>query len=450
MDWQNQCRTAPPQSLGWDEWTGSPSSFSFSNDGLSVVLLMSKCADACFGHESIFVADLEGDREIRHVHISKPSENSKPRIWDPRIVSVFRSSSNLDVLYAVVDAEGQMGVWKINMFPEQDRGIIKALAKPLLEHGSTTFLCCLGPPSVRDELLVSRSTFQRAGVVEIVTEDATSQLHIQTVDEYRVPQPPAISDQFYFPSAGGLMVQAFIHKPAHFTEDTRYPVVIIVHGGPNDAWRDCWLATWNHLAWTSQGFVVITPNIRGSTGFGLPFALSIYKDWGGSPLRDLEYLISFIEASMPFADLSRVIGAGYSYGGYLINWLAGQELSRRFCALIVHGGVFSPRNLMAGDFPLIYRQDFGCFPWEGRAEWDRWDPSLFCDKWTVPMLFTCGDVDYRVPVSETLAAYHACQIRGVPSQLLLFPDEGHRISKPANLAQWRETMLAWAIRWTAQ
>ncbi|KAH8758078.1 prolyl oligopeptidase [Hyaloscypha sp. PMI_1271] len=452
QDWQNTRVLAAPQKLGRKEWTGSPSSFTFSPDGSQAMFLQSERLDASFSHDSIFLVDLMRPEIARCVTLS-PAVASVPddRSWPPRILTAHWDFQDPNIVYVIIDETANMSIWKVCIGSEPASEDLKGVALLIMQDGCISFSCSLESAPFQVKLFILRSTFYKSAVAEVLILDANMLPKVHTVEQSSIPGfsgPPYEST--YFSGAADSKVHLFIHKPKGFKPGSRYPLIIMIHGGPNDAWRNSWSPTWNPILWTDQGYVVITPNIAGSTGFGLPFALSIYQSWGGRTLSDLEHLFSFIEESLSYIDPSRVIGAGYSFGGYMMNWLAGQGLAARFCAFIVHAGVFSVPNLLGGDLPTAYKPDFGCFPWEDGEKWSEWNPSKLCGNWNTPMLFTHGDMDYRIPLTESLSAYHTCQIRGIQSQLLVFPDEGHTIAKPINRSQWHETMLKWAAQWSAK
>ncbi|XPS69785.1 hypothetical protein M3J09_002037 [Ascochyta lentis] len=444
--WLNRDGVSTITQLGWKTWTGMPHSFCVSHDGLFATFLQSQSSEKCFDHDSIFVVSLASPKHTYRVSLFPARQAADADPWNPRILSISWSSKNSSNLYAIIDEKGSMSVWKITLSQHHGTRAWNGFYMPIVRNGCTSSLFPLTAPGGQENLLVVRSTFDRAGVIEIVSMGVDCPARVDLIAEHCIPSCSATHDKISFQGAETI-VSAFVHKPGSFDPNRRYATIIILHGGPNDAWRDCWARVWNPLLWTDQGYVVITPNISGSTGYGVPFASSIYQNWGNETLRDLECLFSYVETSMPFVDLSCVIGAGYSFGGYMMNWIAGNSLSARFCALIVHAGVFSVRNLLGGDLPVIYKADFGCFPWEDPEQWAKWDPSRLCHSWRTPVFFTHGDIDYRVPISESLAAYNTCQILGVPSQFLVFPDEGHTIAKSENLAQWQEMMIKWAERW---
>ncbi|EMD87297.1 hypothetical protein COCHEDRAFT_1159594 [Bipolaris maydis C5] len=425
-DWLSGSTVTKVTALGCKTWTADPHSFSVSDDGLFATFLQYQDPNSCFDHDSVFVVSFSTPEQSHRVSLFRNQQGAENTPWNPRILSISWGSQTSSSLYVIIYEDGNMPVWKIDISQDDGKMGWKGLATPVLQNGCVSSLFTLTRREGQERILVVRSTFDRAGIVEIIAHDADYQTGVRLIAEHCVPSSSAMHEKNSFQGAEAR-ISAFIQKPGHFVSGKKYPVIIILHGGPNDAWRDCWPKFWNPLVWTDQGYVVITPNISGSTGYGVSFATSIYQDWGGRTLTDLECLFSHMETSMPFVDLSRVIGAGYSFGGYMMNWIAGNRLSTRFCALIVHAGLYSTRNLMSGDFPV--------------------NASRLCQNWKTPMFFSHGEIDYRIPISESLSAYNTCQVRGVPSQVLVFPDEGHTISRPENLAQWYKTTVQWAGRW---
>ncbi|KAL6153328.1 hypothetical protein ACJQWK_03929 [Exserohilum turcicum] len=446
VNWVKGTKATKATKFGYKTWTGEPQSFSASHDGLFAMFLQSEDSGACFSHDSLFIVSLVNPEHSQIVHLFQAQKEGDCSPWNPRILSTLWSSQSSSTLYAIVDEKGAMSVWKITLSQNHGSMDWKGLCLPVVSNGCTSSIFPLTGPEGEERILVARSTFKRTGILEVATLGPDGQIHVQSITEHSVPSSSATHEEIIFQGAV-TTVSAFVHKPGNFDPKKKYPLIVILHGGPNDAWRDCWPKVWNPLLWTDQGYMVITPNISGSTGYGLPFACSIYQNWGNATLKDVECLFSYMETCMPFVDLSRVVGAGYSFGGYMMNWIAGHAVSARFCALIVHAGVYSIRNLMGGDLPIIFKADFGCFPWEDAEQWEKWDPSRLCQHWKTPMMFSHGDVDYRVPITESLAAYNTCHIRGVPCQFLVFPNEGHTISRPENLAQFQKAMVDWAKQW---
>lgn len=241
-------------------------------------------------------------------------------------------------------------------------------------------------------------------------------------------------------SADGRDLQAWLVKPPGFDPAKKYPAVFLIHGGPQSAWNDAWSTRWNPEVFAGYGYVVYAPNPRGSTGFGQEFVDQISGDWGGRVYDDLMRQADDLE-SLPFVDRSRVGAAGASYGGYMIAWILGH--TDRFKALVCHDGVVDTPSMALETEELWFPTwDFGGWPWDTEL-YEKWNPMRSADKFKTPTLVVTSERDYRVPFGQGLQLFTALQVRGVPSKLLTFPDEGHWVLKPGNSRVWHATVMDW-------
>lgn len=248
-----------------------------------------------------------------------------------------------------------------------------------------------------------------------------------------------------YTGAGGATVQAWILKPGTFKAGIKYPLMYLVHGGPQGAWNDSWTYRWNAQVFASAGFVVVMPNPRGSTGFGQQFTDEISRDWGGKVFDDLMKGVDFAE-TLPYVDGSRKVAAGASYGGYAMNWFLGH--TDRFKAIVSHAGVFNLTSMYGVTEELWFAEwDLGGTPWDNREAYEKWSPHMYAKNFKTPTLVTHGELDFRVPVGEGFQLFTTLQRQGVPSRLLVFPDEGHWINRPQNSALWYRTFIEWMGRW---
>jgi dipeptidyl aminopeptidase/acylaminoacyl peptidase len=251
-----------------------------------------------------------------------------------------------------------------------------------------------------------------------------------------------------FAGAGGTPVQAWVVRPNTFKEGVKYPLLYLVHGGPQGAWNDGWTYRWNAQVFASAGYVVFMPNPRGSTGFGQRFTDEISNDWGGKVFEDLMKGVDYAE-KLPYVDAARKVAAGASYGGYMMNWFLGH--TDRFKALVSHAGVFNLTSMYGVTEELWFPEwDLGGTPWTNPEGYARWSPHTYAKNFKTPTLVTHGELDFRVPVGEGLQLFTALQRQGIPSRLLVFPDEGHWINKPQNAALWYRTFLEWMGRWAGK
>ena len=240
-------------------------------------------------------------------------------------------------------------------------------------------------------------------------------------------------------------IQTFIVKPPDFSPVKKYPVLFLIHGGPQGAWGETWSYRWNPQVLASAGYLVVMPNPRGSTGYGQKFIDDINGDWGGKVYDDIMAVVDHVE-KLPYVDADRMAAAGGSFGGYMIDWILGH--TTRFKALISHSGVYDLRS-MAGETEELWfpKWEFNGMPWDNPELYAKWSPSFFANGFKTPTLVMHGELDYRVPVGQGMQLFTALQLQKVPSKIVLFPDEGHWISKPQNSVLWYGQFLEWVGEW---
>ncbi len=254
-----------------------------------------------------------------------------------------------------------------------------------------------------------------------------------------------VTTRFSFEGAGGDTVWGQITKLEE--QDGPVPAILYIHGGPQGSFLDGWSSRWNPRVVASQGYAVISVDFHGSAGYGQEFTDSINRDWGGKPLEDLQKGLAAALELDPQIDGSKTCAMGASYGGYMVNWIAG-NWPERFDCLVQHDGLFDMRSFYYSTEELWFpRWDFGGSYAENPELYERWNPVNHIDKWQTPMLVITGEQDFRVPYTQGLQSFTALQERGVPSQLLVFPDENHWVLGAANSLQWHETVFAWLDRW---
>ncbi|MBI1325347.1 prolyl oligopeptidase family serine peptidase [bacterium] len=252
------------------------------------------------------------------------------------------------------------------------------------------------------------------------------------------------AEPFTFEGADDAKVQGWITRPPGFDPAKKYPVLYLIHGGPQSAWTNTWHARWNSNLFAAPGYVVVAVNPRGSTGFGQEFTDQISRDWNGRVYVDLMKGLDHVLKTYPYMDSERVGAAGGSYGGYMVNWIAGQ--TDRFKCLISHAGVWDLPSMYGTTEELWFAEwEFGGPPWEKEYEkgYQSQSPSNFAGNIKTPVLVTHGSLDYRVPEAQGFGLFTALQRRGVPSRLVLFPDENHWILKADNRRVWWREMHAW-------
>jgi dipeptidyl aminopeptidase/acylaminoacyl peptidase len=245
--------------------------------------------------------------------------------------------------------------------------------------------------------------------------------------------------------SGGAKIQAWVVRPPDYVDGRKYPLLYLVHGGPQNSWHDGWTFRWNAQVFASAGYVVFMPNPHGSTGFGQAFTDEISGDWGGQAFDDLMKGADYAE-TLPYVDRTRTGAAGASYGGYMMNWFLGH--TDRFKAIVSHAGVFNLTSMYGATEELWFPEwDLKGMPWTNPESYDKWSPHRYAKNFKTPTLVTHGELDFRVPIGEGLQLFTTLQRQGVPSKMIYFPDEGHWINKPANSALWYRAFIEWMDRW---
>jgi len=239
-------------------------------------------------------------------------------------------------------------------------------------------------------------------------------------------------------------VHALVVKPSFFKKGQKYPLAYLIHGGPQGAWTEQWSTRWNPAVFAEQGYVVVMPNPIGSTGYGQEFTDAIRESWGGLPYQDLVKGFEHLESECAdWIDTSRAVALGASYGGYMMNWIQGHDLGRKFKALVCHDGVFSMTAQLASDEQYFPLHDLGGPIWKNQEGYDKWDPSRFTENWSTPQLIIHNELDYRLTIAEGLAAFNVLQMRGVDSRFLSFPDENHWVLGHENSLVWHTVVINW-------
>lgn len=250
------------------------------------------------------------------------------------------------------------------------------------------------------------------------------------------------AEGFSFEGADGDKVAGWLVKPPGFDPSKKYPVLFLIHGGPQGAWHNEWHARWNYGMFASPGFAVVAINPRGSTGYGQKFTDQISGDWTGKVYEDLMKGLDHALKTYDFLDGDKVAAAGGSYGGFMVNWIAGH--TDRFKALVSHAGVFDLTSKYGTTEELWFPEwEFGGPPWERPEHYREHSPSSFVKNFKTPTLVVHGALDFRVSEGQGMGMFTSLQRQGVPSRYVLFPDEGHWILKPANRVVWWNEVLGW-------
>ena len=254
-------------------------------------------------------------------------------------------------------------------------------------------------------------------------------------------------EQFTFPGWNNETVHGYVVKPATYVEGKKYPVVFLIHGGPQGSFGDHFHYRWNPEVFAGHGYGVVTIDFHGSTGYGQAFTDAIRGDWGGAPYDDLMLGLDAALAKYPWLDGTRVAALGGSYGAYMVNWINGK--TDRFKALVAHAGNLDERMAYFDTEELWFPEWLhGGVPWEQPEGYLKHNPIDLVKNWKTPTLVVHGALDYRVVDIQGMSTFTALQRRGVASRFLYFPDEGHWVLKPQNSRLWHQEVLGWLDRWT--
>ncbi len=278
----------------------------------------------------------------------------------------------------------------------------------------------------------------KATQISNVNTELLSQLKMPTVQKRMVP------------TTDGKLMTTWVVYPPEFNANKKYPAILYCQGGPQQAVSQFWSFRWNLALMASQGYVVIAPNRRGLPGFGTEWNAQISKDYGGQNMKDYFSAVDDMKRES-YIDDKHIGAVGASYGGFSVYWLAGHH-EGRFAAFIAHAGIFNMETQYLETEEMWFANwDMGGAYWEKDNEVAQRtfanSPHRFIDKWDTPILVTHGEYDFRILASQGMMAFNAARLRGVPAEMLIFPDENHWILKPQNAVMWQRVFFRWLDKW---
>jgi dipeptidyl aminopeptidase/acylaminoacyl peptidase len=254
---------------------------------------------------------------------------------------------------------------------------------------------------------------------------------------------------FWFTSKAGKRIHNMIALPPNFDEKKKYPLFVVMHGGPNSMWRDNWGLRWNYYMLSRPGYVVLLTNYSGSTGFGEAFAQSIQGDPFKGPANEINEAADEAIRLFPFVDGARQAAAGASYGGHLANWM--QATTTRYKALVSHAGLINLESQWATSDTIYSREVNNGGPvWEQAPIWREQNPIRFAKNFRTPIMLSVGENDFRVPLNQTLENWSVLQRLRIPSKLIVWPDENHWILKGENSRYWYQELYAWLKKYLGE
>lgn len=351
-------------------------------------------------------------------------------------VDEIRWSPSGDFIYFTAGNQGRIVIFRIQVKNRKIKGLV--------HQGCNTHLA-VAPDESRLYFVRSRTHMPHEIFSSNEEGDRTFQITYANRGLLgKLDMNPA--EEFWFTSSDNRLVHGFLIKPPAFDPARTYPAVLLIHGGPQGAWQDEFHYRWNAQLFASRGYVVIMINPRGSKGYGQDFCAAVSKNWGGVPYRDLMTGLDYVLKEYRFIDGGRISAAGASYGGFMINWIAGH--TDRFTCLVSHAGLSNPYSFYGTTEELWFPEwEFDGTPYENTRYYERWFPLRSAKDFKTPALIVHGQLDFRVPVEQGLQMFTALQRMHVPSRFLYFADEGHFINKPQNAQIWWQTVLGWIDRW---
>jgi dipeptidyl aminopeptidase/acylaminoacyl peptidase len=297
---------------------------------------------------------------------------------------------------------------------------------------------------VGDTLAFTRTSLKSPAVLHAARADGSAVRAVSVNNDAKLGEI-AFGDfeQFTFAGWNDETVHAYVVKPWNYQPGKKYPVAFLIHGGPQGSFGNGWSYRWNPQTYAGQGYAVVMVDFHGSTGYGQAFTDAITTHWGDRPLEDLQKGWAAALAKYDFLDGGRACALGASYGGYMVNWIAGNWPEPWKC-LVDHDGIFDARMMAYSTEELWFSEwENGGVAWERAGAIEKFNPVNHVAKWRVPMLVVQGGLDYRIPAEQGIATFTALQRKGIESKFLFFPDENHWVLKAQNSVQWHDTVNAW-------
>jgi dipeptidyl aminopeptidase/acylaminoacyl peptidase len=413
--------------------SAQPTNLTADNDGTDNLPVLSPDGRS-LAYFSMARAGYEADRQVLQVRdLATGQTRAVTANWDRSVGSIAWAKDGKSILVTAEDVLEQP-VYRVDVATGKVTG--------LTGNGHAGNVV---PLSGGGALFTSNSVMAPDDLYRVDAKGKVTQLTNVNRD-LLVELDPVSFKKFSFKGANNDTVWGFTLKPggAQYAAAAKLPIAFVVHGGPQGSFSNSWSYRWNPRVFAGPGYAVVSVDFHGSTGYGQAFTDAIRNNWGGWPLEDLQKGLAFATSQDPQLDADNACALGASYGGYMMNWIAGQWPDRFKC-LVQHDGVFDARA-MAYETEELWFDEWehgGKAYYEDPAAFERWNPVNHVAKWKTPMLVITGEKDYRIPYTQGIASFTALQRRGIPSRLLVNPEENHWVLKPKNSIQWYGEVLGW-------
>ncbi|HXD32643.1 MAG TPA: S9 family peptidase [Pyrinomonadaceae bacterium] len=414
---------------------GSPKNITAANGGYDVGPIYTSDGKYIL-YRSQATAGFEADRwRLMRYDRSSGSSVEITKGFDQQVEELATSPDG-NTVYFTANEKGQGPIYKVSM----QGGTVQKILDPV-------FASNLQVTADGNSLVFASSSLGAPPEVFRANSDGTGLTSLSTTNNQQISRANLTKEEeVWWTGAVNKKIHGYIVKPSNFDPSKTYPLIVLIHGGPQGAWNNSWSYRWNPQVFANAGYVVFAPNPRGSTGYGQQFVNEISGDWGGKAYVDIMNGVADVIGRNKFIDKNRIGAAGASYGGYMINWIEGHNNDPRFRfkVLVCHDGVYNLSSMYGATEEVWFPEwEFKGTPWTNKLMYERWSPNNFVKNFKTPILIIHGELDYRVPIGEGLQLYTAVQRMGVPSKLLIFPDEGHWVLKPLNSQFWHHNVLGW-------
>ena len=357
--------------------------------------------------------------------------------WDYTVDAIAWNPDGKSI-YFIAPKDGVTPIFSIAL---ADRSV-KVVAEGVFDYAS------LAPVDGNTLITMRHSMLMPNELVAVKDGKATQISNVNTELLAKLDMPTV--EKRLVPTTDGKQMTTWVLYPPKFDPNKKYPAVLYCQGGPQSAVSQFWSTRWNLALMAANGYVVIAPNRRGLPGFGTEWNAQISKDYGGQNMKDYFSAVDDMKKEA-YIDADHIGAVGASYGGFSVYWLAGHH-EGRFAAFIAHAGIFNT------EAQYLETEEMWFANWDmGGPFWDKSNaaaqatfatsPHRFVDKWDTPILITHGEYDFRILASQGMMAFNAARLRGVPAEMLIFPDENHWILKPQNAVMWQRVFFRWLDRW---